>query len=76
MAIYLLLRSSVLRPGEIKRVTDAYEHALLAIGFTDRSAPITESIAMKIVAIAQAGERNPTLIAARALRELGISTPR
>ncbi len=75
MAIYRLLQNSVLGPDEIKRMTDAYEHALLAIGLTNRSAPITESIAMKIVAIAQAGERNPTLIAARALRELGISTP-
>lgn len=73
MAIYRLLQNSTLGPDEIKRMTDAYEHALLVLGLTDRSDPITESIARRIMAIAEAGERSPTLIAARALKELGIS---
>lgn len=73
MAIYRLLQNSTLGPDEIKCMTDAYEHALLAIGLTDRSDPITENIARKIMAIAEAGERRLTFIAARALKELGIS---
>ncbi len=72
MAIYRLLRNSPLGPAEIKRMTDAYEHALLALGITDRSHPLTESIAMKVIAITQTGELEPLLIAARAVKELSI----
>jgi hypothetical protein len=75
MAIYRLLQNSPLGPEEIRRMTDAYEHALHLLRVTRRSDPITEDIALKIVAITQTGERNPAHIAARAIDQLGL-TPR
>jgi hypothetical protein len=71
MAIYRLLQNSALGPEEIKRMTDAYEHALRALRLSDRNDPITEIVARRIIAIAKTGERNPTIIAARAIKELG-----
>lgn len=75
MAIYRLLQNSPLGPDEIKCMTDAYEHALLVLRITNRSAPITEDIAKKIIAIAQTGERSSVLIAMRAINALGIPLP-
>jgi hypothetical protein len=72
VAIYRLLQNSPFGPAEIKRMTDAYEHALHALRITDRSHPMNESIAMKIIAITQTGEHDPQRIAARAIKELGI----
>jgi hypothetical protein len=74
MAIYRLLQNSPMGPEEIRRMTDAYEHALRMLRVTNRSDPITEDIALKIVAITQTGERNSTLIAARAIEQLGLTS--
>lgn len=59
----------------IIRMIEAYEHALLTLRITDRSGPLAESIAMKIIEIAPTDERKPVFISARAIRELGISIP-
>ncbi len=53
-------------------MTTAYEDALLALGLTDRSDPITEMLAKKIFEIAQTGERDPVRIRTLAINELGI----
>jgi hypothetical protein len=71
MAIYRLLQNSPLGPEEIKRMTDAYEHALQVLQLS-RSDPITESVAATIVAITQTGQRDPLVIATQAIKVLGI----
>jgi hypothetical protein len=71
MAIYRLLQNSPLGPEEIKRMTDAYEMALRVLQ-VNRGDLITETIAMKIIAVTQTGERDTSKICARALKELGM----
>jgi hypothetical protein len=72
MAIYRLLATSALGPDEIKRMTEAYELSLRELGITDRSEPITETIAIKIIALAQMGEDDPLVLANRAIAALNL----
>ncbi len=72
MAIYRLLQNSPLGPAEIKRMTDAYEYALGALRLTNRSDPVTELVAMKIIAVTQTGEIDPLRIADAALALLNL----
>ena len=67
MAIYRLLQKSAFGPEEIERMTTAYEDALRVLGLTDRSDPMTEILAKKIIEIAQTGERDPARIRAKAV---------
>ena len=67
MAIYRLLQKSAFGPEEIERMTTAYEDALRVLGLTDRSDPLTEILAKKIIEIAQTGERDPARICANAV---------
>jgi hypothetical protein len=76
MPILHPLENLPLGPEEIRQMTAAYEQALDKLGLIDRSDPLTEIIAKKIVEVVQAGERNPARISRRALLELRIPTPR
>jgi CRP-like cAMP-binding protein len=53
-------------------MTTAYEGALRVLGLANRTDPITEIVAKKIIEIAQTGERDPLRIRARAIADLGI----
>jgi hypothetical protein len=59
MAICRIIRQPVFEPEAIERLSAAYEHALQALQLTDRTRPMTELVARKIIAIAQAGETDP-----------------
>jgi hypothetical protein len=59
MAIYRLLKTLPMGPEEIAVLTDAYEHTLRKLNLVERSDPITQLIAKKIIEIHQRGERNP-----------------
>ncbi|MEH2691203.1 hypothetical protein DXU04_40895 [Bradyrhizobium diazoefficiens] len=59
-------------PEEVNRMTTAFDKALRTIGIKDRSDPMAEMIAKKIVEIAQTGVRDPAEISAQAIRELGM----
>src|SRR4029078_2636942 len=72
VAIYRLLQNSAFGPDEVERITMVYEGALRVLGLADRTDPITEIIAKKIIEVAQSGERDPLRIRARAIAELGI----
>jgi len=61
-----------LEPEEIKQLTEAYEHSLKILNITNRSDPITEVIAAKILAIGQIGEQDPKIISERAIRALNL----
>jgi len=50
----------------------AYEDALRVLGLANRTDPITEIVAKKIIEIVQTGERDPLRIRARAIADLGI----
>jgi hypothetical protein len=67
VAIYRLLQKSAFGPEEIKRMAEAYERALLQLELKDRDDPLTESIATLIIEVAQTGEKDATMICARAL---------
>ena len=73
VAIYRLLQNSPLGPEELKRLTDAYERTLVALGLKDRDDPLTQIIAKKIIEVGQTGLKDPEQISARAVEELGLT---
>jgi hypothetical protein len=68
MAIYRLLKNRAFGPDEIKALTTAYEEALRVLRLKDRADPATETIAKKIIELAQRGERDPVRLRERAIR--------
>lgn len=53
----------------------AYEAALELLRLKDRSDPLTELVARKIIELYQAGEHSPPHLCAKALKELGAPIP-
>jgi hypothetical protein len=74
MAIYRLLQNVPLGPDEIGRLVAAYEQTLEALGLKDRSDPITQLVARKIIEIGQTGVRDAGQLASIAIRELGSAS--
>ena len=72
MAIYRLLQNSPMGPEEIAVLTDAYERTLKKLSLVERSDPITQLIAKKIIEIGQRGVRDPSQVSTLAIKELGI----
>ena len=72
MAIYRLLREAAFSPEDVSRMTAAYEAALRLLRLTDRTDPVTEIVARKIIEVTRLGEHDPPRICARTLKELGI----
>jgi hypothetical protein len=73
MAIYRILQNSPLSPEDINRLVTAYEATLKALGLTDRSDPITDLVARKIIEIGQTGVRDPQQISRRAVTDLSAA---
>jgi hypothetical protein len=71
MAIYRLFQESAFDDGAVKAMTTAYETALAELGLVDRTDPLTEVIARKIIECAQSGEGEAIRLCAYALRDLG-----
>jgi hypothetical protein len=77
MALYQLLRTQVsqgivLTPEDAAALGTAYEAILVVLSLDDRADPITEIIATKVIEVFQSGERDPTNICNRTIKELGI----
>jgi tRNA(Met) C34 N-acetyltransferase TmcA len=71
MAIYRLLQDSAFQPDDIKRMADAYEHALILLHLDNRrDDPLTETVAQYIIEIAQTGEQHSETICDIALKRL------
>jgi hypothetical protein len=68
---HALLQKSPVGTAEIKLMTDAYEVAMRRLGISDRLGPLSKLVAVRIVAIAKTGVRDPQVIAAQAIRTLG-----
>ncbi len=71
MAIHRLLQNVPLGPDDIGRLVAAYEQTLSAFGLKDRSDPLTQLVARKIIEIAQTGVHDSHQLASIAIRELG-----
>jgi hypothetical protein len=71
MTIYRLLENTTFGPEEIERLVQAYEQTLRALGLKDRSDPITQLVAEKIIAVGRFGIEDPAEIAKVVLKELG-----
>lgn len=79
MALYQLLRTQIetpeggsFTPEEVAVLGCAYEAILVVLRLNDRADPITEIVATKVIEIFQSGERDPTQICNRTIKELGI----
>ena len=70
MAIYRILQNSPLSPEDVSRLVAAYEATLKALGLCDRTDPITELVARKIIEIGQTGVRDPLQISRLAVTDL------
>jgi hypothetical protein len=75
VAIYRLLQNSGFGPEDIERMTTAYEKMLVLLGLKDRSDPMTEIVAKRVIEVAQTGEKDPDLICALILEGMGIPPP-
>ena len=71
MTIHRLLRSTAFGPEEVARLVTAYETTLRALGLKDRSDPITQLVAEKIIAVGRLGIEDPAEISKLAVKELG-----
>ena len=71
MSKYRLLENTTFGPEEIDRLVKAYEQTLQALGLKDRSDPITQSVAEKIITVGRFGIEDPAKISKLVLKELG-----
>ena len=71
MTIYGLLKNTTFGPEEIERLVTAYEETLRVLGLKDRSDPITQLVAEKIIAVGRLGIEDPAEISKVALKEMG-----
>ena len=79
MALYQLLRNETeipeggsFTPEDVVVLGTAYEAILVVLRLDDRSDPITEIVATKVIEVFQSGERDPLQICNRTIKELGI----
>ena len=70
MAIYKLLQNTAFEPNDIECLVAAYEQTLRALRLKNRSDPITQLVAEKILAIGRLGIEDPAEISELALKEL------
>jgi hypothetical protein len=73
MPIRSHLRNTSLTPDEIHCLNVAYKAALRSLSLVDRNDPLTKMIADKIIEIGQGGVRDPAVISAQAIKELGVN---
>ncbi len=74
MAIYRILQNAAFGPDDIDRMVAAYEETLKALGLKDRSDPITDLVARKIVEISQTGVRDARQLSKLAIEKLGTAS--
>ena len=75
MPIQRLLQEASFSPEEMRWLSSAYEAALQLLHLKDRTDPVCELVAAKVIQVYRTGERDPPRICARAIKELGIAIP-
>jgi hypothetical protein len=71
MPIVELLKRQSFDAETIAVIAAAFDDACRELGLSDRRDPITETLAVKIIEVAQTGEREPGAISQRAIASLG-----
>jgi hypothetical protein len=59
MPIYRLLQHQAFEPEVTAVLGKVFEEVLRSLGLADRSDPLTELVARKVIELAQRGERDP-----------------
>jgi hypothetical protein len=70
MPIYKMLEKQAYGPEEISILSAAFEETLRSLGLTDRTDPVTELVAKKIIELANRGERDPLRLRDQVLQSL------
>jgi hypothetical protein len=65
-----MLQGLAFDEASVKAMTSAYEAMLVELGLTDRTDPLTEMVASKIITICQMGECGPERICELALKDI------
>jgi hypothetical protein len=69
--IHRLLQDQAFEPEQIAAMAAAFEDALRQLGLIDRSDPLCEEVARKIIELGQQGVRNPQLLRQFAIKDFG-----
>jgi hypothetical protein len=72
VAIYRLLQGQAFDPEAVECLTAAYEAALKLLRISNTDDPITETVAQRIIEIAQTGVRDPAKLCAAALKGFDV----
>ena len=72
MPISRLLAGKSVTPGELERLTEAFELTLRKLSLVDRDDPVTEIVAKKIIEIGQSSTDTPANISKLTIESLGI----
>jgi hypothetical protein len=67
----LLSKNTAFDLDAIKAMTTAYDHLCVALHLVDRDDPLMESVAKKIIELAQRGERDAIALVQLVLKDLG-----
>jgi hypothetical protein len=70
MAIYRLLRDAAFDDVAVKAMTTAYEGVLQELKLVDRTDPVTEIVANKIIELARMGPLDPIELRQLVMRSL------
>ena len=71
MAIQRLLQNLELEAEAVARLVHAYKETLLALRLVDRTDPITDLVARKVIEIGCSGGRDAAEISSLVVRQLG-----
>ena len=72
MAIYRLLqeREAAFEPEAVQAIAGAFEEACRKLGLAERTDPLRDIVASKVLEVARTGERDPVRLCERALKEI------
>lgn len=70
MPIYKMLEKQAYGPEEISILSAAFEETLRSLGLSDRTDPMTDLVAKKIIELAGRGERDPLRLRDQVLQSL------
>ena len=70
MSLLKIVQGFSLNPDELEIVALGYKLACAELNLSDESDPVQTAIAKKIIALAQAGERDPSRLAQLAISSL------
>ena len=70
MTIYKLFQEATFGPDDIARISSAYEMVLLKLQLANRSDPITQIIASKVIELFRLGEHDPAILCQKVVSDL------